>query len=295
MAETGLRLLTVHAHCDDETITMGGLLAQCADRGIETCLITCTDGKLATIFDPEMAADEAKYRPRLKEIREQEMAEAARILGITEHHFLEYGDSGMAGEHTNDHADAFWKADLDTAVGRVVAHIRRFKPQVVVTYDGVGGYGHPDHIQTHRVTMLAVEAAHHRTMYPELGAPWMVQKLYYTTIPMSFMKKAAEMAKAAGMEPPFGVENPEELPFITPDEYVTTTVGIRDQLLRKREALRAHRSQIAPDWPMLAIPESVALEHFSDEYFQLVISRKPPVLPETDVFAGLEVGETAAV
>jgi len=97
----GLRLLTVHAHPDDETITMGGLLAQCADRGIATSLICCTDGKVATIFDPEYAASEAEIRPRLKEIREEELRSACRILGVSEVHFLEYGDSGMAGTETN--------------------------------------------------------------------------------------------------------------------------------------------------------------------------------------------------
>ena len=126
-----------------------------------------------------------------------------------------------------------------------------------------------------------------KSLYPEAGEPWRVPKLYYTSIPLSFLRKAADMAREAGMPPPFGVENPEDLPFVTPDEWITTTVDIRDAVRRKRQALVAHHSQIGPDWPMLAIPEEVNIEHFGTEAFQLVISRVPVTLPETDVFAGV--------
>jgi N-acetyl-1-D-myo-inositol-2-amino-2-deoxy-alpha-D-glucopyranoside deacetylase len=288
-----MRLMSVHAHADDETITMGGLLAICADRGIRTANICCTDGKLASIVADDMP--EETTRPHLAEIRESELRAACAILGVNEVHFLGYGDSGMWGADTNQLPDAFWKADINEAVGKVVAHIRRFRPHVVVTYDGVGGYGHPDHIQTHRVTLLAVEAAHMKSLYPEAGEPWRVQKTYYTSIPLSFLKKASDMAKAAGMEPPFGVENPEDLPFVTPDEWITSTVDIGDGIRRKREALIAHRSQITPDWPLLAIPEEVQREHFATEAFQLVITHVPVTLPETDLFAGIEAAEAVAV
>jgi len=290
-ANSELRLLAVHAHADDETITMGGLLALCADRGIQTLNICCTDGKLATIVDPSMP--EETTRPRLAEIRQQELREACRILGVSEVEFLEYGDSGMAGEPTNFLPDAFWMAPLHEVTGRIVQHIRRFKPHVVVTYDGNGAYGHPDHIQAHRAALLAVEAAY-TAMYPEHGEPWRVQKLYYTAFPVHAMRRAIEFAKNAGQESPFGVDDPEQLPFLTPDAWVTTTVDCRTTIDRKRAALRAHRSQIAPDWPMLSIPDDVAKE-FADEYYQLVISRTPATLPETDVFAGIEVAEPAAV
>jgi N-acetyl-1-D-myo-inositol-2-amino-2-deoxy-alpha-D-glucopyranoside deacetylase len=283
-----LRLMSVHAHADDETITMGGLLAVCHDRGVRTANVCCTDGKLATIVAADMP--EETTRPRLAEIRQQELRAACAILGVDEVIFLGYGDSGMWGEPTNQLPDAFWKADVHEAVGRLVEHIRRFRPQVVVTYNGVGGYGHPDHIQTHRVALLAVEAAHQKALYEGAGPPWRVQKLYYTTIPVSFLRKAADMAREAGQPPPFGVENPEDLPFVSPDEWVTTTVDIRAAVRRKRQALIAHHSQIAPDWPMLAIPEEVNIEHFGMESYELVISRTPPVLPETDVFAGVVAG-----
>lgn len=282
----GLRLLAVHAHPDDETITMGGLLAQCSDRGIATSVICCTDGRVATIFDPEYAADEATIRPRLKEIREAELRSACAILGVDELHFLEYGDSGMPGSDTNGLPGSFWKADVDEAMRRVVAHIRRFRPHVVVTYDGNGGYGHPDHIQAHRVTLLAVEAAYH-ALYPELGDGWRVSKLYYTAFPLSEARRAAEIARQAGLKPPFGDTDPEALAFVTPDERVTTVIDCRDQLLRKREALRAHRSQLSDDFALLSVPEDLLREHFFTEHFQLVVSRVTTSLPETDVFAGL--------
>ena len=287
---TGLRLMSVHAHADDETITMGGLLALCADRGITTCNICCTDGKLATIVDPSMP--EETTRPRLAEIRQQELREACRILGVDEVHFLGYGDSGMPGAPTNDLPGAFWKASVDEVVGRLVEHIRRFRPHVVVTYDGYGGYGHPDHIQTHRVTLLAVEAAE-TAMYPDAGERWRVGKLYYTAFPRTWFETIVEAARLAGLEPPFGAQDPSEIPFLTPDDWVTTRIDAASVVGRKREALRAHRSQISPDWPLLAIPEDMARQ-FADEFFQLVISRRPPELPETDLFAGVEVERAPA-
>ncbi len=287
------RLMSVHAHADDESITMGGLLAVSHDRGIRIANVCCTDGKLASIVAPDMP--EETTRPRLAEIRQQELRAACAILGVDEVHFLGYGDSGMWGADTNQLPDAFWKADINEAVGRMVAHIRRFRPHVVVTYDGIGGYGHPDHIQTHRVTLLAVEAAHMKALYAEAGEPWRVQKTYYTSIPLSFLRKYADMAKEAGMEPPFGVENPEDLPFVTPDEWITTVVDVREGIRRKRQAMIAHKSQIGPDWPMLTVSEDVSIEHFGNEAFQLVISHVPVTLPETDLFAGVAAEEAVAV
>jgi N-acetyl-1-D-myo-inositol-2-amino-2-deoxy-alpha-D-glucopyranoside deacetylase len=284
MPDTGLRLMAVHAHCDDETITMGGTLATYADRGVKTCVVCCTDGKLATIVDPNMP--EETTRPRLAEIREAELREACRILKVDEVEFLRYGDSGMLDTPTNFLPDAFWMAPIDEITGKIVAQIRRFRPHVVVTYDGNGGYGHPDHIQAHRATLLAVEAAHLSPMFKDAGEPWRVEKLYYTAFPRKEMKRISEMAKQAGMDPPFGVADPDELPFLTPDELVTTTIDCVAVISRKREALRAHRSQISEDWPQLTLPEDV-LKQFAGEFFQLVISRKPPVLPETDLFAGI--------
>jgi mycothiol conjugate amidase Mca len=285
MAEPGLRLMAVHAHCDDETITMGGTLATYSDRGVRTCVLCCTDGKLATIVDPNMP--EETTRPRLAEIREGELREACSILKVDEVEFLRYGDSGMAGAPTNQLPDAFWMAPMDEVVGRVVAQIRRFRPHVVVTYDANGGYGHPDHIQTHRATLLAVEAARLLPMFKDAGEPWRVEKLYYTAFPRSQFERMVEMAKQAGIEPPFGETNADEMEFLTADRDVTTNIDTAAVIGRKRDALRAHHSQISEDWPQLTMPDEM-LKQFADESFQLAISRVPVVLPETDLFAGIE-------
>ncbi len=282
---TDLRLLAVHAHADDETITMGATLAQCADRGIRTAVICCTDGQLATIYAKDMP--EETTRPRLGEIRRQELRAACAALGVDEVHFLGYRDSGMAGADTNNDPEAFWKTDIDVAVGRLVEHIRRFRPQVVVSYDAIGAYGHPDHIQAHRITLLAVEAAYVRKMYPDAGEPWRISKLYYTAFPVRAARRAIEMAAQFGQQSPFGETAPEDLEFVTRDELVTTTVSGAPQMSRKLQALRAHHSQITDDFPFLAVPEELAREHFSEEHYQLALSHVPVRAPETDLFAGI--------
>lgn len=280
------RLLAVHAHADDETITMGAVLAVCADRGVRTAVVCCTDGRRATIVDPAMP--EETTRPRLAEIRRDELRTACAILGVGEVHFLDYGDSGMMGAETNRAADAFWRADLDEVIGRLVGRIRDFRPHVVVTYDANGGYGHPDHIQAHRATVLAVEAAHQKALYPEAGPPWRVDKLYYTAFPVRAARAAARDAAAAGLPSPWGETGVDDLPFLTPDELATVEIACRDGVLRMREALRAHRSQISPDWPLLALPEEIALARFSTQYFQPALTRRPAGAVETDLFEGID-------
>jgi N-acetyl-1-D-myo-inositol-2-amino-2-deoxy-alpha-D-glucopyranoside deacetylase len=275
----------VHAHADDESITMGGAMAVYGDQGIRVRLITCTDGQLATIFDPSM--DEESTRPVLGEVRRGELRTACALLGVKEIEFLGYHDSGVAGADSNNDPIAFWKIDLHEAVGRIVAQIRDFRPHVVVTYDANGGYGHPDHIQAHRATVLAIEAANDHNMYPGTGPPWEVSKLYYTAFPLSGVRQMFEMAQAAGIAPPFGAAAPEDLPFVTPDHLVRCTVDVTEGVLRKRAALRAHRSQIADDWPMLLIPEDVALKTLNREFFQRAWSRVATADHEDDLFAGL--------
>jgi N-acetyl-1-D-myo-inositol-2-amino-2-deoxy-alpha-D-glucopyranoside deacetylase len=282
---TELRLLAVHAHADDETITMGATLARAADRGIRTSVVCCTDGQLATIFATDMP--EESTRPRLGEIRREELRAACAILGVSSVSFLGYHDSGMAGASSNFDPVAFWKADLDEVVGRVVGYIRAFQPHVVVTYDANGMYGHPDHVQAHRATLLAVEAAYLGKLYPEAGDPWRVSKFYYTAFPARAARKAVDLAAQFGAPSPFGDTPPEELDFVTRDELVTTVVSAPDQMSRKLAALSAHHSQITDDFPYLAVPEELAREHFSDEYYQLVMSHVPVSVPESDLFAGL--------
>jgi N-acetyl-1-D-myo-inositol-2-amino-2-deoxy-alpha-D-glucopyranoside deacetylase len=282
-----LRLLAVHAHADDETITMGATMALYAQRGARVGNVCCTDGQLATIVDPELAAQEAEVRPRLGELRRQELRDACDILGVADLYFLGYGDSGMAGASTNQDPGAFWKADLDEVTGRLVTLFREFRPHVVVTYDGNGAYGHPDHIQAHRGTLLAFEAAHLGKMYPDAGEPWRVSKLYYTAFPRSEARKAVELAQMAGMPSPFGDAPIDELEFVADDDVVTTGVSAGDTMSLKLAALRAHRSQIGPDFPYLAVPEELVRQYFDVEHFSLAVSRVPTTIPETDLFAGV--------
>lgn len=282
------RLLAVHAHADDETITMGGTLARYAAEGAEVALVCCTDGSLASIVDPDMAAREAEIRPRLADIRREELQRACAVLGVHHVHLLGYRDSGMRGAATNDDPNAFWRVDFDEAVGRLLAIVRTFRPHVVVTYDGYGGYGHPDHVQTHRVTLVAFEAAHLGRVHPEAGEPWRPLKLYYTAFPRSQAKRAVELAALAGRPSPFGDTPIEDLEFVTDDDLVTTAVDCRAVIDRKVAALREYRSQIGQDFPLLSVPEDVMREFFGSEHYCLAIGRVPSSLPETDLFAGID-------
>jgi N-acetyl-1-D-myo-inositol-2-amino-2-deoxy-alpha-D-glucopyranoside deacetylase len=282
------RLLGVHAHADDETITMGGTMALYADRGDRVANVCCTDGQLATIVDKEMAAREDEIRPRLAEIRREELRAACAILGVSELHFLGYHDSGMAGAETNNAPEAFWRVDVDEAVGRLVAVLRSFRPHVVVTYDGNGAYGHPDHIQAHRITLIAVEACHLPKLYPEAGPPWRISKLYYTAFPRSEARRVAELAARAGLPSPFGDRPIEELEYVAEDEAVTTRIDCRSTMTRKLQALRAFPSQIDETFPFFTVPEDVSVEHFHGEHYSLALSRVPWSVPEDDLFAGVE-------
>ena len=277
-------LLAVHAHADDETITMGGTLAHYAAGGVRTANVCCTDGRLATIVDPEMVEEEV--RPRLGEVRHAELTEACAILGVGELHWLGYHDSGMEGAASNREPDSFWMTPLDGIVERLVGIIRDFRPDVVVTYDAHGAYGHPDHVQAHRATLLAVEAAQHARVYPEVGKPWRVSKLYYTAFARSSVLKIIEFSRMAGMESPFG-DDPEAVEFGTPDELITARIDCSEQIAVKRRALQAHRSQIADDFPLMRVPEEMLREHFPTEHYSLALSRVPVNPPEDDLFAGI--------
>jgi len=194
----------------------------------------------------------------------------------------------MMGEPTNDRADAFWQADLEVATGELVCVIREVRPQVVITYNEVGGYGHPDHIQAHRVTMAAVDAAADPGRYPDTGEAWQVQKLYYTALPVSFLRMGWEALRELGEEAPFGVTDPSELAFGDPDELVTTRIDARDYLDAKMDAMRAHKTQIEVDGPFFAMSNNIGQRAFGLEHFRLVRGAPPsPGELEEDLFTGV--------
>jgi mycothiol conjugate amidase Mca len=283
MVTQGKTLLAVHAHPDDECISTGGILARYSAEGARTVLITCTDGAVGEISDPSLATPE-----NLAEVRSRELDEAVRILGVSRLVKLGYRDSGMAGTADNENPASFHQADFDEAVEKVVRVVRAERPQVIVTYDERGGYGHPDHIRAHQVAVAAFHAAGDAQRYPSSGSPWTPSRLYYAVVPMSAMARFAERLKEAGIQVPFQRdENAEDEPppFGVPDELVTTWVDVSAYVDKKRLALAAHRTQMGPDQWFMRLPESLFAETFGRESFQRVAGFGET--PETELFAGV--------
>ncbi len=291
------RLLLVHAHPDDETITSGVTMARYVDEGAAVTLLTCTLGEEGEVLVPELAQLAADQADQLGGYRIGELRAAMAELGVTDLRFLggagRYRDSGMIGTPANEHPRAFWNADLDEAVAHAVAVVREVRPQVVVTYDENGGYGHPDHIQAHRVTMAAVAAAADAGYRPELGAAWRVAKVYWTAVPRSVLQAGIDALAAAGDESFFdGVADAGEIPYGVPDELVTAAIDGRRWHDRKAAAMRAHATQITVDGPFFALSNNLGQEVLGVEYFRLVHGDRGPAgeAPqdwEDDLFAGL--------
>jgi len=296
------RILFVHAHPDDETINNGATMARYAAEGAAVTLLTCTLGEEGEVLVPELAGLVVEQADQLGGYRISELTDAMRELGVTDSRFLggagRWRDSGMMGTPANDHPRAFWRADPDEICAAAVEVIRDVRPQVLVTYDENGGYGHPDHIQAHRVAMAAFAAAGDPDYRPELGPAWSIAKVYWCAIPISGLRAAVEAMREAG-ETFFDVTDAEELPFGTPDELVTTAVDARDHLPAKMAAMRAHATQILVDGPFFALSNNIANQAFAVEYYQLVRGARGPADGEggheSDLFGGLAQGpETAA-
>jgi mycothiol conjugate amidase Mca len=274
-------LLAVHAHPDDECLSTGGILARYAAAGVRTVLVTCTDGAVGEISDPALATPE-----NLVEVRSHELDDSVRVLHIGRSVRLGYRDSGMAGTADNDDKRSFLQSSFDEALERVVRVVREERPQVIVTYDERGGYGHPDHIRAHQVAVAAFHAAGDGARFPDAGAPFSPSKLYYAVIPRSAMRKFAERLRAAGVEAPFQeVREDEDMPFGVADERVTTFIDVSAYIGAKRASLLAHRTQMGPEQFFVRMPESIFGEVFGRETFQRVEGSGP--VPEDDLFAGL--------
>lgn len=284
MAEP-LTIMIVHAHPDDECISTGGILARYSAEGARTVLVTCTLGEEGEIVVPEM--DTPENHARLAEIRIEELREAVAHLGITDLQILPYRDSGMMGTPSNENPESFWKADLDEAIGRLVRLVRQYRPQVLMSYNEEGGYGHPDHINAHKITVAAFDAAGDPATYPDAGEPWTPLKLYYTSFRRGQWLKAWAIMKERGLKTPLDDENFDAARFVD-DPRNTTTVDVGAYLPQKLAALRAHRTQIRADWMWLAVPDDLRDELFAHEHFIRIASRVPvPEGEEDDVFAGL--------
>jgi N-acetyl-1-D-myo-inositol-2-amino-2-deoxy-alpha-D-glucopyranoside deacetylase len=254
-------LLLVHAHPDDETIGTGATMAKYAGAGAHVTLVTCTLGEEGEILVPELEHLAADRDGGLGEHRIGELTNAMAVLGVTDHRWLggagRWRDSGMMGTSPNDNPASFWQADFDEAVGELVRVVREVRPQVMVSYDANGGYGHPDHVQAHRVAVAAFEAAGEASRFPDAGAPWTPLKFYETAIPVSLLRQAFEALRELGDDAPFGVTSPEDLPFGVPDEQITTVIDARDFLDAKVAAMRAYPTQIAVDGHFFALSNDV--------------------------------------
>ena len=277
-------LLCVHPHPDDESISCGGVLAGAAMGGDRAVVVTCTGGEEGENLAGIDLGDED-----LITHRRRELAAALAALGVEEHHWLGYRDSGMAGTTANDHPDSFHRADLEEAAGRLATLIRAIRPDVVVSDDENGSYGHPDHIKANRVTVRAVALAADPAATLE-GEPWRVVKRYVHTFGRRRLFEVHAALLEAGFPSPFGDEipsNPDEVPFGSPDELVTTEVDVTEVFPRKRAALEAHRSQIAPESFFLNAVEGQAGPLFAREQFILEDGARGGDVPERDLFAGL--------
>jgi N-acetyl-1-D-myo-inositol-2-amino-2-deoxy-alpha-D-glucopyranoside deacetylase len=286
------RLLLVHAHPDDETTGTGAAMARYAAEGAHVTLVTCTLGEEGEVLVPELARLAADRADQLGGYRYHELALAMAELGVTDYRFLggpgRWRDSGMMGLPSNDAPRAFWRADPAEATRELVRVVREIRPQVLVTYDENGGYGHPDHVMAHRVAMAAVDAAADPKFAPETGEPWAVCKVYWSVFPRSAIQRGIDLLVEAGESNFFGVKSADELEFVVPDEVVTAVLDAGAWLPRKIAAMRAHATQIAADGPFFTLLDKVGEGAFGQEYYQLVRGeRGPGDGPETDLFAGL--------
>jgi N-acetyl-1-D-myo-inositol-2-amino-2-deoxy-alpha-D-glucopyranoside deacetylase len=281
------RLLLVHAHPDDESIGTGATMAYYAASGAHVTLVTCTLGEEGEIHVPALAGLAAAEADQLGGYRIGELAAACAAMGVTDHRFLggagRYRDSGMMGLPTNDHPRAFWRADLDTAAGQLLEIMREVRPQVLITYDPNGFYGHPDHIQAHRVAMRAAERAAAEGFGPD--------KIYWTALPKSVLEGGL-LAFGESSDNPFaGVEQPGDLPFGSPDEEIAARIDGTDFSAAKEAAMRAHATQIPHTSWLYSIASNFGAEFMGVEFYTLAVGAKGPGTGpygwEDDLFAGL--------
>jgi LmbE family N-acetylglucosaminyl deacetylase len=280
-----LTLMAVHAHPDDESISTGGILARYAAEGVRVVLVTCTDGGCGDGADGAKPGEPGHDRAAVVAERREELERSARILGVTHLERLGYADSGMMGWPQNGEPGSFWTTPVAEAAEGLAELMRRYEPHVVVTYDPNGFYGHPDHIQAHRITV----AADRLTAIPS--------KLYYTAIPRSAMaefgKRIAELGitfdepggNAEGGDPPDAPAGPRE-EWGTPDEEITTVVEVGDYAGQKFESLQCHASQ-SENIFFLRMGPDVFKELMGREAFVRAVDRTDAPIPEDDLFAGL--------
>ena len=286
------RLLVVHAHPDDESIETGATMARYAAEGAQVTLVTCTLGELGEIIPPGLAHLSQESGGGLGGYRIGELDAACAALGVADHRFLggagRFRDSGMMGLPSNDAPGSFWRADPDVAAALLLRIIADVRPQVMITYDQHGFYGHPDHIQAHRVAWRA---------FSQAGG--VVGKFYATAMPLSALSRAIVLDGTSFTR----VESAATLPFGVPDDEVTTAIDGGGYLDAKLAAMREHATQLTVDGMFYALSDGVGLRALSTEYYTLLAPALParpapearPASPaaesgaswESDLFAGI--------
>jgi N-acetyl-1-D-myo-inositol-2-amino-2-deoxy-alpha-D-glucopyranoside deacetylase len=281
------RIVFVHAHPDDETISTGATMAHYAATGAHVTLVTCTLGEEGEIHVPELAGLAADQGDQLGGYRLVELTRACQALGVADHRLLggvgRYRDSGMMGTPANDHPRAFWRADLDEAAEHLVEIIREVRPQVLVTYDTNGGYGHPDHINAHRVAMLGATKATQAGFGPD--------KVYWAAIPRSILAAGIEQFANSANNPFEGMTNVDDLPMAVPDERIAARIDGQAYADAKMAAVQAHATQIPTDSWLYSLADGLGKTFLGIEHYELVEgTRGPGEGPdglEADLFAGL--------
>jgi len=295
---TGLRMLAVHAHPDDEASKGAAMMAAYVHAGARVMVATATDGAMGDLNNPHYG-ESVRVDRDITAVRFKEMADAAKILNI-EHRWLGFRDSGFP---TGDPADllapgCFAALPLEDATAPLVRLIREFKPHVLVTYDEIGGYPHPDHLRTHAISMEAYEKSGDPDAYPGTGEPWDISKLYYDRAfnPEKF-RAVHNALLAQGKESPYedrlawydrvaaGEDDPDA--WRLTDHEVTTQVNSAAFLEYRDASLRAHRSQVDTHGGFFFTPNEILRNHWPWEDYVLIDSKVPTTLPEEDLFAGL--------
>jgi N-acetyl-1-D-myo-inositol-2-amino-2-deoxy-alpha-D-glucopyranoside deacetylase len=283
------RLLLVHAHPDDESINNGATMAKYAAEGAQVTLVTCTLGEGGEVIPPELAH---LTGAALGEHRLGELTAAMRALGVEDFRLLggpgRYRDSGMMGLPDNDDPACFWQADVDTAATSLAEVIREVRPQVLVTYDDHGGYGHPDHIQAHRVAMRAAELA--------ADAGWEIPKIYWNRVPRTVAEDSFVRLQEDVPALPFTkTATVDDVPGVVDDERITTVIDGTAHAAAKTAAMSAHATQIevAPAAPYFVLSNELAQPVFTTEYYELVRGEHAAGTPETDLFAGIALEEAS--
>lgn len=273
-------ILACFAHPDDESFAVGGTLAHYSGQGVPVALVCATRGETGKIADPALATPD-----NLGEVRERELRCAAQALGVGRVEIFDYRDSGMEGTDDNNDPRAYVMADRDEVIAKLVRLIRELQPEVVITFDPDGAYGHPDHIAVHHHTVAAVAAARDDTRYPEAGAVWAPRRLYFTAISKSRFTEMRRRLEEMGVDT--SAFDREDMPVVgQEDDEIDVTVDVRATLATKRRALECHATQFGPDNFMTQLAGEVGDDLMSLESFTLWWGTPIPD-GNTDLFAGL--------